>query len=370
MTDMEFIKGFDLSTLTQQERCGAVYYDEAGKPADAMKLLAGYGGNYVRLRLWNDPYSPEGESYGAGVCDLPSVLQLAHRAKLNGMQWLLDLHYSDFWADPGKQFCPKAWAGLDEDQLEEAVYRYTYDVLCACRAANVVPEMVQVGNELTSGLLWPHGKLPNYEGMVRYLKAGVRAVRDFDPGILLMMHLDNGSNNGLYTSWFDRYFELGGECDIIGLSYYPLWHGTIEGLRENMQDLARRYGKPMVLSELSAHHTLEDYARYENREPCQRKGAPLKEELVKKLKYPATPQGQLDFLEEICGILRELPGELGRGFFWWEAAWIPVPGCGWAERAGWEYVREEGPGGNEWANQTLFDFEGHPLPALKAFPKL
>ena len=154
---MEFIKGFDLSTLAEVERCGGRFFDH-GQGGDAMAILRRYGGNYVRLRLWNDPYDTLGRDYGAGICDLPTVLSLAHRAKVLGMHWLLDLHYSDFWADPGKQIVPKAWQGLSEDGLAEAVYSYTRDVLAACRAAGTVPDMVQVGNELTNGLLWPTGK--------------------------------------------------------------------------------------------------------------------------------------------------------------------------------------------------------------------
>ena len=157
---MEFIKGFDLSTLLEVERCGGKFYD-GGPAEDAMTILRRYGANYVRLRLWNDPYNAGGRDYGAGVCDLPTVLILARRARQNGMKWLLDLHYSDFWADPGKQTVPKAWQGLDEDGLAQAVYRYTLDVLAACRAAGVCPDMVQVGNELSKGLLWPTGKVNN-----------------------------------------------------------------------------------------------------------------------------------------------------------------------------------------------------------------
>ncbi|MCD7755202.1 MAG: arabinogalactan endo-1,4-beta-galactosidase [Firmicutes bacterium] len=361
---MDFITGFDLSTLEEVERCGGKFYD-GGAADSALNILRRHGGNYLRLRLWNDPFTPEGADYGAGVCDLSTVLRLARRAKNVGMVWLLDLHYSDFWADPGKQTVPKAWQGLDADGLAQAVYRYTLDVLCACRAAGVVPQMVQVGNELTNGLLWPYGRMPDYDNVARFVRAGVRAVREFDPEIPVMVHLDNGGNNGLYRDWFDHFFARGGECDVIGLSYYPLWHGTMAALEENLRDLAARYGKPLILAETSTCFTLADYGAYEQLPPERRKGAPMRPELVEKLPYPPTPQGQADFLEALLDILRRVPGGLGKGFFWWEAAWLPVPGSGWAKQGGWEYVHERGPGGNEWANQALFDFDGNALPALK-----
>lgn len=360
---MDFIKGFDVSSLAEVERCGGKFYDN-GRPGDALEILRGYGGNWVRLRLWNDPYDQAGGDYGAGVCDLPTVLELARRARAAGMEWLLDLHYSDFWADPGKQTVPKAWQGMGEAELEQAVYRYTKDVLCACRAANVPPAMVQVGNELTAGLLWPTGQAPNWETVGRYVSAGVRAVREEAPQAKVMVHLDNGGNNELYRNWFDHYFQLGGECDIIGLSYYPFWHGTMEGLADNMNDIAARYGKDLVVVETSMGFTLENYADRERLAAGQRKGAAATAALAEALPYPMTPQGQADFIARLVEIIRSVPDGRGKGFFWWEAGWIPVPGSGWSKRSGWEYVHEKGPGGNEWANQALFDFDGNALPAL------
>ena len=153
---MDFIKGFDISSLLEVERCGGTFRDGGG-PEDLFAILRRYGANWVRLRLWNDPYDENGNRYGGGTCDLPTVLELARRAKTAGLRWLLDLHYSDFWADPGKQTVPKAWRNLDKAGLEEAVGRYTKDVLCACRAAGVEPDMVQVGNELPNGGLGPSG---------------------------------------------------------------------------------------------------------------------------------------------------------------------------------------------------------------------
>lgn len=363
---MDFINGFDISTLAEVERCGGQFRD-GGAPEDALAILKRHGANFVRLRLWNDPYDHRGESYGAGVCDLATVLALAQRARAAGIPWLLDLHYSDFWADPGKQTVPKAWRHLDEAGLEQAVYHYTRDVLAACRAANVLPGMVQVGNELSKGLLWPTGKVPNWQTIARYVCAGVRAVRQELPDCPVMVHLDNGGNNELYRTWFDNYFANGGDCDILGLSYYPFWHGTIESLAANMNDIALRYGKDLIVAETSMGFTLESYAAYEGLTEEQRKGGAARAALAEQLPWPMTPEGQCAFLKDLLNVIHAVPEGRGKGLFWWEPAWIPVPGSGWAKQGGWEYVGEQGPGGNEWANQALFDFAGNALPALKLF---
>ena len=361
---MEFIKGFDISSLAEVERCGGVFRDGGGGE-DALNILRRYGANWVRLRLWNDPYDENGRDYGAGVCDLPTVLSLARRARRAGMRWLLDIHYSDFWADPGKQTVPKAWRDLDEAGLEAAVYRYTRDVLCACRATGGLPDMVQVGNELSNGLLWPTGRTPRWETVRRYVMAGVRAVREEAPRARVMVHLDNGGNHALYREWFDHYFQLGGDCDVIGLSYYPFWHGTLADLSANMNDIAPRYGKELVVVETSMGFTMEDYAAREGLADRSRKGAATRPALMEGLSYPMTPQGQADFLFDLLEAVHRVPEGRGRGFFWWEPAWLPVPGSGWARQGGWEYVHEQGPEGNEWANQALFDYDGQALPGLK-----
>ena len=360
---MEFIKGFDVTSLLEVERCGGKFYD-GGPAEDALAILKRYGGNYVRLRLWNDPYDAQGMDYGAGVCDLPTVLTLAKRAKDLGMKWLLCFHYSDFWADPGKQWPPKDWQNLDEKGMAYAVYVYTAGVLRTCMDAGLAPDMVQIGNEITNGLLWPLGRKPNWENICRFVMAGVRAARETLPECPIMVHLDNGGRNDLYREWFDHYFALGGDCDIIGLSYYPFWHGPMEGLKANMEDIARRYGKDVIVVEASMGFTLDSYAQQEGLSEEERKGGAAKPSLAAGLAWPMTPEGQADFTRDLIDVITRIPEGKGKGLFWWEPAWIPVPGSGWAKQGGWEYVKEHGPGGNEWANQTLFDFEGKVLPAL------
>lgn len=380
----ELIKGADLSTLLEVEECGGKFYDD-GREADALTILKDHGIGLVRLRLWNDPYSPEGEAYGAGTCDLPRVMRLAERAADLGLPWMLDFHYSDFWADPGKQFLPKAWQGLDEDALVQEVYYYTRDVLLTFKSRGLFPSYVAVGNEITAGLLWPVGKRDDPGTMIRLLNAGIRAVRDTLPAAKVLLHLDNGGNNALYRDWFDAYFAQGGaDFDIIGLSYYPFWHGTPEDLQNNLTDLAARYHKPMMIAETAMAFTYGPYQLEEclTDEPqeteegakteAQLREGPLRKplaasaELGRSLPWPGTPRGQADFLRDLADVIHSVPDGLCLGLIWWEAAWIPVPGSGWATEAALEYIHAEGPGGNEWANMALFDYSGNALPALKA----
>jgi len=291
------------------------------------------------------------------------VIALARRAKALGMSWMLDLHYSDFWADPGKQTIPKAWKGLDENGLVQAVGGYTSQTLWALREAGVPPQMVAVGNELTKGLLWPYGKYPNFAAITRFVNAGVEAVRAFNPSLPIMVHLDDGGNNALYREWFDSYFANGGlDFDCIGLSYYPFWHGTMDDLGANLRDIGARYGKELLIAEVSMGFTMADYQQYEKLLDCDRKGMATRPALVERISYPMTPEGQRVFLRDLITLLRDTPKTAG--YCWWEPTWIPVPGSEWATPAGCAYVGEPGPGGNEWANQALFDYEGNALPAL------
>ncbi len=361
----DWIKGMDLSTLLEVERCGGKFYDHQ-KRGDAMEILKDYGMNMIRLRLWNDPFDENGVSYGAGGNDIETTLALAKRAQAKGIGWLLDFHYSDFWADPGKQRVPKAWRGMGVDELEQAVYTYTKEVLLRCSREEIIPQMVAVGNELSHGLLWPWGRTPEYANIVRFVNAGIRAVRETDAGLPVMIHLDNGGNNELYRTWFEAYFAHGGvDFEYIGLSYYPFWHGTLSMLKDNMNDIAARYRKKLIVVEVSMGHTMEDYQKYEGLSSGERKGMATKPELAEKIDYPMTFQGQADFMADILEVIRQVPGGLGRGFFYWEPAWIPVEGSGWATEAACGYLEEQGPGGNEWANQALFDYEGNALPALE-----
>lgn len=361
----DWVIGMDVSSLTEVEDCGGRFFDK-GKEGGALEILKKYGANMVRLRLWNDPYDENGKSYSAGYSDIDTTLKLAGRAKALGMGWLLDFHYSDCWADPGKQTIPKAWRNMDADGLKQAVYDYTLEVMQRCQAENIMPQMVAVGNELSNGLLWPYGKVPEYANIAAFVSAGIRAVRAVDAEIPVMIHLDNGGNNELYRRWFDNYFDNGGEdFEYIGLSYYPFWHGTLDMLSNNMNDIALRYGKKLIVAEVSMGFTMEDYKDYEKLPDELRKGMATKKELAEKVPFPMSPEGQKEFMKEFLKVIHSVPNNLCKGFYYWEPAWLPVPGSQWATREACEYMHEKGPGGNEWANQALFDYDGNALPALE-----
>jgi len=357
---MKFVKGMDLSTLLELERCGAKYYDN-GEERDLLAIMKSYDVDTIRIRLWNDPWSETGESYGAGENDLKTSLEIAKRVTAAGFGVLLNFHYSDFWADPGKQIKPKAWADYGVKELEQAVYDYTLESMRTFLDAGVNITMVQVGNELSNGLLWPEGKVPNYDNIATFVNAGIRAVRKADAAIPVMIHLDNGGNNALYREWFDNFTKRGEDFEIIGLSF---WHGSLQMLNDNMNDIAERYGKDLVIAEVSMGYTMEDYKNYEKLSDEERKGYATRPALVEKIEYPMTKQGQYDFMEDFLNRISHIKGGKGKGFFYWEPAWIPVPGSGWATPASLKYMNDPGPCGNEWANQALFDYDGNALPTL------
>ena len=359
----EFIKGMDVSTLLEVEKLGGKFYKD-GVEMELLSILETYGVNYVRLRLWNDPYSEDGKPYGAGGNDFDTLLVLAKRALEKKMGFLLDFHYSDFWTDPGKQVIPKAWKGMNVDELEQAVFDYTKETLLALKKEDTFPTMIQVGNELTNGMLWPYGQVPEYDNLARFVNAGIKAVREVDKDVPIMIHLDNGGNNELYRTWFDEFMKRGEEFQIIGMSYYPFWHGTLADLENNMNDVAKRYGKDIIIAEVSMGFTMEDFKEYEKLSDEQRKGMATKPALAEKVEYPMTPEGQSDFMQDIMTRITKVPNGKGKGFFYWEPAWIPVEGSGWATEESLKYIQDKGPCGNEWANQALFDYDGNALPAL------
>ena len=278
---MKFVKGMDLSTLLELEKCGAKYYVD-GTEMDILDIMKKYDVDTIRIRLWNDPYSESGESYGAGENDLKTTLAIAKKVTDAGLGVLLNFHYSDFWADPGKQIKPKAWEGYSVEELEQAVYDFTVDTMKVFRDNGINTTMVQVGNELSNGLLWPEGKVPNYDNIAKFVNAGIRGVRAIDEDVPIMIHLDNGGNNALYREWFDEFTKRGEDFQLIGLSYYPFWHGTLDMLTNNMNDIAERYGKELIIAEVSMGYTMEDYKDYEKLTDEQRKGYATKPELVAK----------------------------------------------------------------------------------------
>ncbi|MGE5520201.1 MAG: glycosyl hydrolase 53 family protein, partial [Candidatus Dadabacteria bacterium] len=242
--------GADISFLPQLEDRGMKFSDK-GMTKDALTILKDHGFNYIRLRLFHNPSTDSGYSPKKGFCDLPHILAMAKRIKAAGMSFLLDFHYSDYWADPQQQYLPSAWRGLSFNTLKDSFYRYTKEVLLQLKQQGTLPQMVQVGNEVNHGLVWPYGHIGNMNQLADLVKEGTKAIRDVDPSIIIMMHIALGGQNDESRSFLDNMIERGVAFDVIGESYYPKWHGTLDDLRNNLSDLAVHYRKPVILVEYS-----------------------------------------------------------------------------------------------------------------------
>lgn len=246
------ILGADISFLPQLEARG-IRFSVDGVQGDAVSILKAHGFNFVRLRIFVDPAADSGYSPGKGFCDLTHTLAMAKRVKAAGMGLLIDFHYSDTWADPGKQFKPHAWTKLDFRGLCQAVGDFTQKTLAALNAQGTPADMVQIGNEINHGILWPDGRISHPDTLAAFLKAGIAAARKADPGVRVMLHIADGGQNAESRSFLDAMLARGVDFDIIGESYYPQWHGTLEDLKNNLTDLATRYRQPVIVAEYTAH---------------------------------------------------------------------------------------------------------------------
>ena len=250
--------GADISFVPQNEAMGATYKDVDGSEKDVCQILADHHFNTVRLRVFVNPEAENGYSPEKGFCDLNHTVQMAQRIKQAGMSFALDFHYSDTWADPDKQFKPSAWEGLTGKELEEKLYTYTKETLTALKNANAAPSIVQIGNEISHGMVWPDGKIDdnateeNWQALMGLYKAGQKAVREVLPEAKLQVHLALGGENILCREFLDYMIQYGAEFDIIGLSYYEQWHETYNDLKANLYDLTERYGKPVCVCEYGA----------------------------------------------------------------------------------------------------------------------
>jgi beta-galactosidase len=243
--------GADISFLPQLEDRGMKFSDN-GVQKDAIAIMKDHGLNYVRLRVFNDPARDSGYSPGKGFCDLEHTKAMAKRVKAAGMKLLLDFHYSDTWADPQRQTKPAAWRGLSFDALKKALYDYTRSVMQALKDQGTTPDMVQVGNEINHGLVWPEGSMANPDGLAQLVSAGIAAVKSVDPSVVIMLHIALGGQNPEAGFFLNQMMARGVPFDVIGLSYYPKWHGSVEDLRDNMNDLVQRYNKDVIVVEYSA----------------------------------------------------------------------------------------------------------------------
>lgn len=360
----QFIMGGDLGMLQEVEGLGGEF-TQNGVAGDPVEILADGGMNLARLRLWVDPYTADGDPYGGGTNDLATTIAMAQRAKAQGMGIMLDFHLSDWWADPGDQTIPKAWRGQTYTQLLTTVHDYTNDVIDQMRAAGVVPDIVQMGNEIPGGILWDHGRIGNgvsdFTQLAALLTAGIDGVKDaqlIGENIEIALHLDHGGDNALYRWWFDGITAKNVPFDIIALSYYPFWHGTMGDLAVNLNDISARYDKDVLIVETSYGWTLGDGDGLSN-------SFYTTEEATGG--YPASVAGQMAFLRDLRDLVRSVPGGHGRGLIWWEPAWLPVPGANWGTEAGKIDNNDTGTLSNPWDNQTLFDWNGEALDTLDVF---
>jgi beta-galactosidase len=243
--------GADISFLPELEDRGVKFSDN-GVQKDAIQIMKEHGFNYVRLRIFNDPANEKGYAPKKGFCDLAHTKQMAKRVKAAGMKLLLDFHYSDYWADPGKQYKPAAWSKLSFDDLKKALHDYTRGVIQELKDQGTTPDMVQVGNEINHGIVWPEGNVNHLDSLAQLFSAGVAGAKSVDPNIIIMLHVALGGQNDETVFFVDQMLKRKVHFDVIGLSYYPKWHGTLDDLNDNMNDILKRYNKDIIVVEYSA----------------------------------------------------------------------------------------------------------------------
>jgi len=339
-----FARGADISSLAKSEALGGVYMWSDGWKEDAIWILQKSGVNWIRLKVWVNPAD--------GYNNKARVVAVAKRARAAGLNVLVDFHYSDVWADPGSQTKPAAWANYSVAQLKTAVYNHTADVLGAMVSAGAAPQMVQIGNELNGGMLWPTGRYDQLDNLAQFLISGPNAAYATVPGIKVMLHLAEGGNNSLFRWFFDAMKSRGVWWDAIGASYYPYWHGSLSGLQSNLNDVAARYAKPVYVVETAYPFTASDSDGFAN---IVSSSTPVSG-------YPASTTGQSNMLKAIANVVKAVPNGRGAGVFWWEATWTAVKGNGWDPT--------DPSSGNGWENQALFDYAWKVTPALKTLGTL
>lgn len=371
----DFILGMDASCVPALENSGVKYYDYDGTEKDVYQILSANGINYIRVRVWNDPYDADGNGYGGGNCDIENAIAVGKRATANGMKLLVDFHYSDFWADPGKQMTPKAWKGMTIDQKETALYEYTRESLQKLKDAGVDVGMVQVGNE-TNGVLCGESSssLGGWQRICRLFSAGARAVREVLPEAQVAVHFANPEKADQYASYGKNLEYYGVDYDVFASSYYPYWHGTLENLSKVLSDIATTYDKKVMVAETSYAFTAED---------TDFSGNTIGEGSAVTKDYPYTLQGQANLVRDVIDTLVNETTN-GIGVFYWEGTWISVGGESWEKNSalwekygsGWasSYSAAYDPndagkyyGGCAVDNQAFFDETGHVTEALKVF---
>lgn len=370
----DFYRGMDASAVLALENSGVKYYNFDGKEQDVFMTLAQAGVNYIRLRVWNDPYDENGNGYGGGNNDVATAIVLGQRATKYGMKVCIDFHYSDFWADPKKQFVPKAWEGMDIEEKSDALYNFTLESLTQLLDAGVNVGMVQIGNEINNGM---SGET-DVANVRKLLTAGSKAVREAAANsgkeILVAVHYTNIDDMKKLDTLLTGLQVKEIDYDIVGLSFYPYWHGTIEDLKNAIIHIRDTYGKKVYVAENAYCYTAEDGDGSAN-------SVEGTDDLAEG--YSASVQGQANEVRDVCAAASEAGAE---GVFYWEGTWIPVGpadadnsdlwekyGSGWASSYASGYDPKDAGqyyGGCSWDNQAMFDFTGHPLASLKVFKYL
>ena len=370
----DFYRGMDASAVLALENSGVKYYNFDGKEQDVFMTLAQAGVNYIRLRVWNDPYDENGNGYGGGNNDVATAIALGQRATKYGMKVCIDFHYSDFWADPKKQFVPKAWEGMDIEEKSDALYNFTLESLTQLLDAGVDVGMVQIGNEINNGM---SGET-DVANVRKLLTAGSKAVREAAANsgkeILVAVHYTNIDDMKKLDTLLTGLQVKEIDYDIVGLSFYPYWHGTIEDLKNAIIHIRDTYGKKVYVAENAYCYTAEDGDGSAN-------SVEGTDDLAEG--YSASVQGQANEVRDVCAAASEAGAE---GVFYWEGTWIPVGpadadnsdlwekyGSGWASSYASGYDPKDAGqyyGGCSWDNQAMFDFTGHPLASLNVFKYL
>ena len=369
-----FIMGMDASCVPALEKSGVRYYDHAGVQKDVYQILSENGINYIRVRVWNDPFDKNGNGYGGGNCDIENAIVVGKRATQYGMKLLVNFHYSDFWADPSKQAEPKAWKGMDIERKTEALYAYTHECLQKLMQAGVDIGMVQIGNETNGVLCGENGsEADGWKRITQLISAGSRAVREVCPDALVAVHFSNPENPESYVNYgknLDRYRV---DYDVFASSYYPFWHGTLDNLAAVLTDIALTYGKQVMVAETSYAYTAEDTDFFAN---TLGSGGSAQG-------YPFSQQGQAKLVRDVIDTVVNKTAN-GIGVFYWEGTWIAAGGKNYEENlalwerygSGWaaSYAGEYDPtdagkwyGGCAVDNQALFTADGHATEALKVF---
>ncbi|WP_147794944.1 glycosyl hydrolase 53 family protein [Cellulomonas sp. Y8] len=366
----DFITGVDVSSVLSQEASGVVYRDADGVPTDLFEVLADSGVNYVRVRVWNDPYDAQGRGYGGGTVDVARAVEIGERATAHGLRVLVDFHYSDFWADPAKQHVPKAWEGLSVADKAVALHDWTAAALTEFRDAGVDVGMVQVGNETNNAVAGVSG----WDGMAQLFSAGSSAVRAVLPDALVAVHLTNPETAGRYATAAAALDSRGVDYDVFASSYYPYWHGTPGNLTSVLKQVADDYDKQVMVAETSWARTLDDGDGHPNVITAD----------TTTHQYPISVQGQATAVRDVVAAVAAV-GDAGIGVFYWEPAWTPVGppsaldankalweahGSGWASSYAGEYDPDDAGqyyGGSAWDNQALFADDGTALESLRVF---